>query len=807
MEDTFLIIHGHFYQPPREDPWTLEIEYQASAYPFHNWNERINRECYAANAASRVLDNSGRIIDIINNYEFISFNFGPTLLKWIKNFDPKTFERIIEADRKSMERNNGHGNAIAQVYNHIILPLACEKDIITEVEWGLKAFEIDFGRESEGIWLSETAINDKVAEILIDYGIKFIILSPQQAEKVILDGKEVDVSNGNIDTSKPYFLEEKNGRIAVFFYNQEIASKVSFQHLLRNVEFLRGEILRFKGSLSESKLINYATDGEVYGHHEPFGDMCLARLIYENKIRKDFNFTNYANFLESHPPVAQVILKKGNEALGTSWSCIHGVDRWRRDCGCSEGGKEGYNQKWREPLRLAFDFLRDRLFEKALEILPHYLTDFWKARNDYITYIYDFRYDKAREERKKFLSRNARKALNENEEKLVMKLMEALHMELLMYTSCGWFFSEISGIETIQNMKYACQLLYYTEELFSQEVEIEFLNILSRAKSNISEFGNGKDIFNEQVKQKFISPGQILFEYLLLRHLDYLENTKNLYFYTINIIAEKNFSKNDLLLEKYLAEVENNLTGVNEKYIAILVKIDHNFYCFVKKFKDEYFMNYLDRVIKKSKPEELLSELKEWLGSYYTLKNISYSCKQKVLYAIFREKMKTLHQYIEVARNEITSYIDIIESYGEHDIIIPEEDRIAIQELLNTFILGELKRIEEISDFSLLIRCFKAIKKAKIKLNYTDILPIIQNNVLKITQEALSKFNKPTLKKLENIINFTNSAEIEFEKYEVQNIIFQKVKELKYNPSKYDIQTINLFFEIARKFNIGVEEV
>ncbi|MGC8765247.1 MAG: DUF3536 domain-containing protein, partial [Brevinematia bacterium] len=429
MSKRFLIIHGHFYQPPREEPYSLKIEKQVSAFPYKNWNERINRECYAANAASRVLDERGRIVDIINNYEYISFNFGPTLLLWLKKESPSTYEKIIEADYNSREKNNGHGNAIAQVYNHIILPLACDRDIVTEIEWGLKAFEKDFGRSSEGIWLSETAVNDKVVEFLIAYGIKFIILSPFQAAEVSPDNKKWnDVSDGSIDPSKPYLLEESNGKIAVFFYYKELASKVSFEHLLRNVEFLRGEILKY----NNSTLIHYATDGEVYGHHEPFGDMCLSRLIYENRARNEFTFTNYANFLEKHPPSDYVRLKKGNDGLGTSWSCVHGVDRWRKDCGCSTGGKEGWNQKWREPLRNAFDFLRDRLFDKAEQFLNNYLADIWHARNNYIDVVYteDFR---EREKRiDEFLKKHLNFSVSEEIRVKILKFFEALHMELLM---------------------------------------------------------------------------------------------------------------------------------------------------------------------------------------------------------------------------------------------------------------------------------------------------------------------------------------------------------------------------------------
>ena len=268
----YVIIHGHFYQPPREDPWTYEIDRQPSAAPFHDWNERINKQCYAANAASRILDSAGRIEDIINNYEYISFNFGPTLLSWLEKYDRFTYERIIEADRKSCEMNNGHGNAIAQVYNHVIMPLATEYDKRTQLEWGLKYFEKHFGRPSEGIWLAETAINNDTVDYLIEYGIKFVILAPTQAEKVRKAGTEewIDVSNNSIDPSRPYFLEGKTGKLAAFFYYGDIAMKISFQHLLTKVEHFRGDLIAHNNPEKPIHLVHTATDGESYGHHEPF---------------------------------------------------------------------------------------------------------------------------------------------------------------------------------------------------------------------------------------------------------------------------------------------------------------------------------------------------------------------------------------------------------------------------------------------------------------------------------------------------------------------------------------------------------
>ncbi len=800
MEKLHLIIHGHFYQPPREEPATLEIENQPSAYPFDNWNERINRECYAANAASRVLDGAGRIIDIINNYESISFNFGPTLLQWIKKYDPQTYKRIIEADVKSRKQNNGHGNAIAQVYNHIILPLACDKDIITQIEWGLKSFEMDFGRKSEGIWLSETAINDKVAEYLISYGIKFVILSPFQAEEVYYKDKNewVNVSDGSIDYSKPYILEESNGKLAVFFYYPDLASKVSFEHLLRNVDFLRGEILKYK----DKKLVHYATDGEIYGHHEPFGDMCLARLIYDNRKKEEFIFTNYANYLEKFPPVDIVKLKKGNDGLGTSWSCSHGVDRWRKDCGCSTGGKEGWNQKWRVYLRDAFDFLRDKLFEKARSFLPEYINDFWKARNDYITVFYNTDYAEREKKTKEFLKKHLKKSVSKETEILILKYFEALYYEMLMYTSCGWFFADISGIEPVQDLKYAHQVILLMKGIFDDKISEEFKSILSKAKSNIEEYDNGKIIFENFVEKPYFSIEKMAFEYILKNG-----NKKEelYYFYRNKIIDQKTISKNNYEVTLNLLETKNTFTEELKKLICILLKIDNKYYGFVKKYIDDYFLKYIEKIIKNSK-KDIMLELKEFLGEYLTLKDINPRSRKEILKRIFKEKMQKLHKFIQFPNNEINSYLDVIDLYGELNIPIPEFDRIAVRELLNNFVLRELQNIDtEDYDFSIFIKAITVAKKANLKLDYTDILPVIRNFVISNMSSAILDLNIVAIKKLIKIIDITNISGIEFEKYEVQNLIFDKIKNI--DKKLINKEEVKLLLELARKFNIGVEEI
>ena len=332
--DIFLTIHGHFYQPPRENPWLEAIELQDSALPFHDWNERINKECYNPNSVSKIVDNRNRILDVVNNYEHMSFNFGPTLLSWMEHFAPLTYERIIKADIESVSEHSGHGNAMAQVYNHIIMPLANENDKQTQIKWGIRDFEYRFGRKPEGMWLAETAVDDETLRILEENGIKFTVLSPYQALKFRQEGDKdwQDVSWGNIDPARSYryYIKSAPGKfIDLFFYDGAISRSVAFDELLKDGnKFIR----RLKEGISDCRdypqLINIATDGESYGHHTKFGDMALSYVLKIRAKDEGFKITNYAEYLDKYRSNCEVDIKQAS-----SWSCFHGVGRWKEDCG------------------------------------------------------------------------------------------------------------------------------------------------------------------------------------------------------------------------------------------------------------------------------------------------------------------------------------------------------------------------------------------------------------------------------------------------------------------------------------------
>lgn len=488
-----LIIHGHFYQPPRENPWTGVVEEQPAAAPFHDWNERIHAECYQPNSAIVVRDATNGADAVVNNYAHISFNFGPTLLSWLEQNHPNTYKRIIEADRVSSSKRDGHGNAIAQAFGHATLPLCNERDLRTQIRWGLADFRSRFGREAEAMWLPETACNDRVLDALIDERLRFVILAPHQVARVRESGATWrDVDEHTIDTSVPYRFSKSDGSgrsIAVFFYEGPASRAIAFENLLRSSREL---VDAFARAAKGRALVNVATDGETYGHHFKFGDLCLAHAMIAEAPASGFEITNYGAYLDKNPATFEVEINNGTNGEGTSWSCSHGVGRWIRDCGCQTGGKAGWNQQWRTPLRKALDYLRDENVVHFAETRGHLFTYPWLAREDSIDLILN-----AHESRENFLYHHAGRWLGGEEQSRALTSLELQRMLILMYTSCGWFFNDISGIETLQVLKYAARAIDLMEQLNLPPARERFLEILAEARSNRSELGTGADIFRK----------------------------------------------------------------------------------------------------------------------------------------------------------------------------------------------------------------------------------------------------------------------------------------------------------------------
>ncbi len=522
-----ICIHGHFYQPPRENAWLEDVELQDSAFPYHDWNERITNEGYAPNTASRILDHERHIIDMINNYARISFNVGPTLLSWLEDKMPHVYEAILEADKESQKYYSGHGSAIAQVYNHMIMPLANRRDKETQVIWGIKDFEKRFGRKPEGMWLSETAVDTETLEILARHGIKFTILAPYQAHKVRKIGEKNwhDVTGGTVDPRRPYRCHlDDDLSIDLFFYDGPISQEIGFGNLLDNGENFANRLLGVLDDGQEPQLVHIATDGETYGHHHKYGEMALSYCLYHIESNDLANITIYAEYLEKNPPKWEAKIYDN-----TSWSCFHGVERWRANCGCNSGMHGGWHQEWRKPLREALDWLREKLIPIYERQAGQLLHDPWQARNDYIDVILD----RSPKNVKTFFSHYQLQDFDHSNHIKALRLLELQRHAMLMYTSCGWFFDEISGIETTQIMQYAARALQLLQEITGDSFEDEFQQKLAAAPSNLPELGNGAVVYEKYVKPSRLDLLRVGAHYAVSSLFEEYKETTQAYCYSI----------------------------------------------------------------------------------------------------------------------------------------------------------------------------------------------------------------------------------------------------------------------------------
>jgi alpha-amylase/alpha-mannosidase (GH57 family) len=579
---SYICIHNHFYQPPRENPWLEAIEQQDSAYPYHDWNERVTAECYAPNSASRILDHEDRIVDIVNNYSRISFNFGPTLLSWLQIFAPRVYDSILSADHKSREQFSGHGSALSQAYNHIIMPLASSRDKLTQVIWGISDFEHRFGRRPEGMWLPETAVDLETLEILAQRRIGFTILSPRQAKRVRKIGGRNwrDVAGEQIDPTMVYRLRLPSRRfINLFFYDGPISRAVAFERLLDNGEqFAQRLVGAFKEDRAWPELVHVATDGETYGHHHLRGEMALTYALEYIRANQLAEFTNYGEYLERHPPTHEVEIFENS-----SWSCAHGIERWRADCGCN-AGHAGWNQAWRGPLRNAMDWLRDTLAPRFEARAREYLKDPWAARDDYIGVVLDRR----GESRNHFIARHATRALSGAERVTTFKLMELQRHLMLMYTSCGWFFDELSGPETVQVIQYACRAVQLSREVLGDHVEDGFLQALAQAKSNIPEHQDGACIYRKFAKAAAVDLEKLAAHFAITSLFKPYGDSARIYCYSVDQMDRQTLEAGRMRLGLGRARFTSEVTGESEQIVfAALHFGDHNLHCGTRDFRDE----------------------------------------------------------------------------------------------------------------------------------------------------------------------------------------------------------------------------
>ncbi len=689
----YVCIHGHFYQPPRENPYLEAIELQDSAYPYHDWNERITAECYAPNAASRMLDAENRIVKLVNNYAHISFNFGPTLLSWMKELAPRVHAAILEADKESRQHFSGHGSAIAQGYNHMILPLANRRDKVTQVKWGIKDFESRFGRMPEGMWLPETAVDTETLEVLAENGIQFTILAPRQAKRVRSkrSGRYHDVTGSRIDPAHAYLAKlPSKKRLNLLFYDGPISQGVAFEGLLSDGKRFADRLMSgFSSTRQFPQLVHIATDGESYGHHHHFGEMALTYALEEIQKNDLAKLTNYGEFLEKYPgeDLTEIV-------ENSSWSCVHGVERWRSDCGCNSGG-HAWNQQWRVPLRAALDWLRDRLAPLFEARLGMYFHDPWEARDNYIRVILD----RSEESRSAFFAEHAIHSLAPEEQVTVLKLLEMQRHAMLMYTSCGWFFDELSGLETVQVIHYAGRALRLAEECCGESIEPEFLQHLANAKSNLPEHGDGARIYEKWVKPAVVDINRVAGHYAISSLFESYPEKTRIYCYEANRLRYSLDAEGKMRLATGCAQFKSTITGESAALdFSVLHLGDHNVTAGVQPCDNYSEENHkkLVEAFTQADTAELIRLLDQSYGKeIFSLRMLFRDERRKITELILTE---SLNSAAAVYRTVFETQAPLIRFLNGLDIPVPSALKAAAEIALNNQMQHYLEKPELDSD-------------------------------------------------------------------------------------------------------------
>lgn len=769
MMNNYICVHGHFYQPPRENPWLERIEQQDSAYPFHDWNERINAECYEPNTASRILSEDGKIIDIINNYSRISFNFGPTLLSWIEHTSPGGYKAILEADKLSQKRFSGHGSALAQVYNHMIMPLANLRDKKTQVLWGIRDFEYRFHRKPEGMWLAETAVDTETLEVLADFGIRFTILSPYQAAEVCKTGTNewYDVNGGKVDPRRPYLCKLPSGNdITLFFYDGQASNDVAFRGLLKNGKKFADRIMNiFDKNNNTPQLAHIATDGESYGHHHRFGDMALAFCLHYIESKQKAKLTIYSEYLEHFPPDHQVKIHEN-----TSWSCAHGVERWKSNCGCKSTGDPDITQEWRAPLRNALDWLRDELIKIYEKTANKLLLDSWKARDDYIKVILN----RSPEMLDQFFQDHTVKDIQDEEKILLLRLMEIQRHAMLMYTSCGWFFDDISGIEAVQILKYASRAIQLTEDIDGISLENKFIEKLKKAPSNFSEFGNGALIYEKHVKPSVVSLTRVGAHYAISSLFkDYLKNIRITEFNANSLFFDKmEAGRQTLAIGKTI--IKSNITHEEMTLSSAIIHLgDHNIIGGVRESRSDEKFSQMYEEIKKTFKSSDISKNIQVLDKYFGRHNFSF-------WHLFRdEQISIINQLIDEKLGNVENtfrrifkdnyhFMNVMKNLG---ISIPRVLSVSGQFSTNNDLYNALNEkkpdIEKIQDIAEEIKHFTfGLDKTTMGFKISNKLNDVMNEVYESPGELSN------IQFLDELFSIFNDFKIDLDIWKAQNIYF-----------------------------------
>jgi alpha-amylase/alpha-mannosidase (GH57 family) len=767
--ERYVCIHGHFYQPPRENPWLEAIEIQDSAHPYHDWNRRITAECYAPNSAARLLDGDRRIIDILSNYARISFNFGPTLLSWMEIATPEIYKAIIDADVQSRVWRCGHGNAIAQVYNHIIMPLANGRDKRTQIIWGIRDFEHRFGRFPEGMWLAETAVDMETLDIMAEQGIQFTILAPRQASQIRKIGTEewMDVSGERIDPTRPYLCRVPSGRdITLFFYDGPISKAVAFEKLLtRGEDFANRLMAGFDDARDWPELLHIATDGETYGHHQKFGDMALAYVLNHMHRNSLARLTNYGEYLEKHPPSWEAEIFENS-----SWSCVHGVERWRRNCGCNSGGRPEWNQEWRAPLREALDWLRDRLAEPFEQVAKQFLKDPWRTRDKYIDIILD----RSPESIDRFLGAHASKMLTPEEKTLILKLLEIQRHAMLMYTSCGWFFDELSGIETVQIMKYAAYVIQLSKNLLHEDLESLFLAKLALAKSNLEEHRNGANIYEKFVRPSVIDLNKVGAHYAVSSLFEEYPDETEVYCYNVHKEDYHLDHAGRTRLAKGKISVTSVITGEQDLMSFCVIHFgEHSFNGGVRSFLGDEAYNAMKAEVSAAFETGFFAEIVRLMDNHfgmhnYSLKDLFADEQRKILNTVITS---TVDEFETAYRSMYENSRHVMAFLQETGIPLPRSfltvAELTLNHNLKRAFSGERIDIEKVRS------AVEDIRKWTLKIDSIEMEFSARHQAeLMMDNVCNNPFNLAALREMRQVIDLLQLLPMEINYWQMQNTYY-----------------------------------
>ncbi len=769
----FLCIHGHFYQPPRENPWLEDLEVEESAQPYHDWNERITMECYGPNTAARISTWDGRILDIRNNYTKISFNFGPTLLSWLEVHRPHIYEDIIEADRISVVKRSGHGNAIAQAYNHAILPLATAREKQIQVVWGLEDFRERFGRDPEGMWLPECGVDLETLETLAANGIRYTVLAPRQARRFrVLSGTQswMSCDGGRIDPTRPYICSLPSGKsIVLFFYDGPISQAVAFEGLLNDGNHFAARLMSgYSPDRNWPQLLHIATDGESYGHHHRQGEMALAYALHVIERERWATLTNYGEYLSQFTPEAEVQIWNNS-----SWSCVHGVERWRSDCGCQTGRHGDWNQRWRSPLREAFRVLADKAEEVYQQTAPKFFADPERALLSYIRVLLNPKLEQFR----LFVEAEGHGGLTEEQSLEALRLMEIMRNAQYLFTSCAWFFDEVSGLETIQNLKYAGRLLQLLRD-YAPQLEPRFLSVLERAESNIPTIGNAREAYKRFVKPNVVDLQRVIAHHGIAHYNRQVEGFHRLFAYEIHERESVTKAFGNTRLKLCRVSALSMIDGETaDRTVVVLHFGGHDFRCSMtaplshadyEELKEILFTTY-----HKHSLTELVRVVDEHFGrNYYSLHQLFTEGRRDLLHGITLDAFQRFDTSITMIFEENRRFMDYLLEMGAP---LPQGFLSAAEFVLRGQLLAELDRFVDSGSTTGLLEVAREINRYRIRL----VDPLVIRRVEEALELIFTKLalNPDTAVCLVAgaLIEAIELLSLKLDHWEAQNIVFALV--------------------------------